>query len=297
VTINCGAIPENLVESELFGYVKGAFTGAMQKGKLGRFEIAIGGSVLLDEINCLSLHSQASLLRFLESGEIQKVGGLNNVKIDVRILATSNIDLHKLVQEGLFRPDLYYRLNIFRIHLPPLRKRKDDLPNFVHYFLRQIGGTMEPPCNFNIVDGAMAKIYSYNWPGNLRELEAALCRAVMLCEGGSIEEEHIHLGEKLVQVSTDFGNEVLEGAVEAKIRQLKWPAEERGRLKEFLLRHYYSPVSNRDYSAFFGVSAATARNRLKELVNCGLLNQEGTKKGSHYYLNTEKDENKVGKAD
>ncbi|MCB0272286.1 MAG: sigma 54-interacting transcriptional regulator [Bdellovibrionales bacterium] len=176
VTINCGAIPENLLESELFGYVKGAFTGAYQEKK-GLFEEADGGTLFLDEIGEMSLSLQSKLLRVLQEGEIRKVGGVASISIDVRVLAATLKDLHFAVTEKLFREDLFYRLNVMSLHLPPLRERKEDIPELVEYFLVRFSQNRTKPHVDSIV---FKKFQQYSWPGNIRELENILERAMVL---------------------------------------------------------------------------------------------------------------------
>lgn len=175
VTVNCAALPENLLESELFGYEKGAFTGATQR-RTGKFEQAGGGSIFLDEIGDMSLATQAKLLRVLQNKEIYRLGGNERIVVDVRIIAATHQNLEKMVEEGTFRNDLYYRLNVFPIYLPPLRERKEDIPELVHHFLKQTG--------VNGIDReALACLMDYDWPGNVRELQNAIERAAIICEG------------------------------------------------------------------------------------------------------------------
>jgi len=178
ITINCGAIPENLQESELFGHVRGAFTGAI-RDKRGLFQEADGGTLFLDEVGETSLSTQVKLLRFLQDGEIRRVGDVDPIHVDVRLLAASNRDLTKLIEEGKFREDLYYRLNVIPIHIPPLRQRKDDIPLLINYFVKKYAERE----NKNVVGvspEAMILLTGYHWPGNVRELENVVERAVIL---------------------------------------------------------------------------------------------------------------------
>ena len=178
VAVNVAAIPETLVESELFGHEKGAFTGAHAK-KLGRFELAHGGTVFLDEIGTLSMDLQAKLLRVLQEREIERLGGIRPVPVDVRILAATNVNLRSAVKARTFREDLYYRLNVVPIHLPPLRERREDIPALVEHFVRKIARE----CNRDVrgvSTGALEVLTRYDWPGNVRELENVLHRAVVL---------------------------------------------------------------------------------------------------------------------
>ena len=176
VAINCAAIPEALLEAELFGHTRGAFTGAVQ-GRVGRIEAADGGTLFLDEIGELPLALQAKLLRFVESGELQRVGDNETVKVDVRIVAATHRPLAQNAQKGTFRADLYYRLAVFLIHTPPLAEHTEDLPRLVDHFLEQLG--RRSPVK-HIDAGAMAKLAAHCWPGNVRELEHVLERAAIL---------------------------------------------------------------------------------------------------------------------
>lgn len=181
VKLNCAAIAAGLVESELFGHEKGAFTGAVTR-KIGRFELADGGTLFLDEIGELSLDLQAKLLRVLQEGEFERVGGTRTFKVDVRIITATNRNLAQSVQQGEFRPDLFYRLNVFPIPLPPLRERKEDLPLLVEHFVRRYGARYGKPIE-TVPESAMAALYHYAWPGNVRELQHVVERAVILTQG------------------------------------------------------------------------------------------------------------------
>ena len=177
VPINCGALPEGLIESELFGHVKGAFTGAI-RDKKGRFELADGGTVLLDEVAELSKEMQVKLLRFLQTGKFEKVGGEKTVSVNVRIISATNSDLKEEVQKKTFREDLYYRLNVIPIHLPPLRDRKNDIPLLVAHFLKQIENDGNG-VQIGISTDALSLMIDYAWPGNVRQLQNVLQYAVV----------------------------------------------------------------------------------------------------------------------
>jgi transcriptional regulator with GAF, ATPase, and Fis domain len=183
--VNCGAIPENLFESEFFGHVRGAFTGAL-KDKLGRFELADGGTLFLDEISEMPLAMQAKLLRVLQERELERVGDTRSRKIDVRIVAATNRDLKQEVDAGHFRQDLYYRLSVFPIELPPLRERRDDILPLAAHFVTQTARRMNRP-GPRLTQTAMDQLTSYAWPGNVRELQNAIERAVILAQGGALE--------------------------------------------------------------------------------------------------------------
>jgi transcriptional regulator with PAS, ATPase and Fis domain len=178
VVIHCGALTETLLESELFGHEKGAFTGAQYRKK-GKFEVAEGGTVFLDEISDISLKTQTDLLRVLQEKEITRVGGTQTIKVDFRAVAATNRDLEALVQEGTFRPDLFYRLNVFGIRLPPLRERREDIPLLADHFLRKYAQQMNK--RFTAISkSAIERLMDYPWPGNVRELENAIERAVVI---------------------------------------------------------------------------------------------------------------------
>ncbi len=192
VPINCAAIPHGLLESELFGYEKGAFTGAEQR-KLGKFELAEKGTVFLDEVGELDPSLQVKLLRALQEGEIERIGGAKAVKTDVRVVAASNKDLARAVAEKKFREDLYYRLNVFPIMIPPLRERKDDIPLLAEYFLKKYSAELKTG-EKQFSPSASAMLANNGWKGNVRELENAIERAIILCEGRTILPEHVSSG-------------------------------------------------------------------------------------------------------
>jgi len=186
VVIHCGALTETLLESELFGHEKGAFTGAQYRKK-GKFEIAEGGTVFLDEIGDISLKTQTDLLRVLQEREIVRVGGNQPIKVDFRCVAATNKDLEKAIEEGKFRPDLFYRLNVFRIELPPLRQRRDDIPMLVNYFVRKFSLQMNKKIT-RVSPGAMNLLQQQAWTGNVRELENAVERAMVVAQEPEIRE-------------------------------------------------------------------------------------------------------------
>ena len=189
VVVDCGALVETLFESELFGHVKGAFTGAAET-KHGKFELANGGTIFLDEIGNVGTNIQAKLLRVIQEREVVKVGGSQKVEVDVRIIAATNKDLRVEMREERFREDLFYRLSVVPIHLPPLRKRKKDIPLLVDYFQAKFGEKRGRPA-MGISDDAMGSLQAYDWPGNVRELENAIERAVVMAEGNVIQSEDL----------------------------------------------------------------------------------------------------------
>ncbi len=189
VAINCAAIPEELLEAELFGYEKGAFTGAI-KSKPGKFELAHKGTLFLDEIGDLSPKLQAKLLRVLQEKQVERLGSDHPIKVEVRIIAATNKDLEKEVEKGNFREDLFYRLNVIPIKIPPLRERKEDIPLLANFFLKKIcqrEGIEEK----NFSEKAIKALINYSWPGNVRELENLIERVVILSESNIIEEEEL----------------------------------------------------------------------------------------------------------
>jgi DNA-binding NtrC family response regulator len=193
VRVNCAALQENLLESELFGHEKGAYTGA-DKQRIGRFEQADGGSLFLDEVGDMSANTQAKILRVLQEHEFERLGGTRTLKVDVRMIAASNRSLSAMVASGHFREDLYYRLNVVSIEMPPLRERKDDIPALADSFVRRFAGELKRKMD-GIRPDAMKLLLRYNWPGNIRELENSIERAVLLAEGAVIGLDDLRLGE------------------------------------------------------------------------------------------------------
>ncbi len=189
VKINCGSIPENLIESELFGYEKGAFTGATDRKK-GKFELADSGTIFLDEIGELPLNLQVRLLRVLQEKEFERVGGIKTIKVNVRIIAATNRSLEDAIKANRFREDLYYRLNVFPIYIPPLRERKTDVLLLADHFLAKYSKENKKPIS-RISTPAIDLLYSYHWPGNVRELQNCMERAVLVCDGDTIQTTHL----------------------------------------------------------------------------------------------------------
>jgi len=191
IPVDCASLPEDLLESELFGHEKGAFTGAIAK-KLGKFELASGGTLFLDEIGNLNLTTQAKLLRALQEKKIERVGGTRPIKIDVRIIAATHRDLEKAVGEGSFREDLYYRLNVVLINLPPLRERKDDIPLLIEHFLRRYRSESQGKLKY-VPLKTLDLLMRYSWPGNVRELENVIERAIVMGKGDTILPQYLPL--------------------------------------------------------------------------------------------------------
>ncbi|HKD11459.1 MAG TPA: sigma-54 dependent transcriptional regulator [Thermoanaerobaculia bacterium] len=216
VAINCAAIPETLLESELFGHERGAFTGAAGR-KLGKFELADGGSVFLDEIGELTLPTQGKLLRVLQEKSFHRVGGTVSVQVDVRIVAASNRPLERLVSQNLFREDLYYRVRVFPIQIPPLRERREDVDPLVDWFLANL--PQELKRRPLVLDpAARERLRAYSWPGNVRELRNCLERAIILAEGDTIEERHLRIASELAPLPVPREDETLEQAREKAAR-------------------------------------------------------------------------------
>ncbi|HZL97951.1 MAG TPA: sigma-54 dependent transcriptional regulator, partial [Terriglobales bacterium] len=246
VAVNCAAIPENLIESELFGHEKGAFTGAAERKK-GKIELADGGTILLDEIGEMPLLLQAKLLRVLQEREVDRVGGKEPVPVDVRVIATTNRDLQKECREGRFREDLYYRLNVFPIKLPPLRERPADIPLLAAHFAEKFSAAEEKTIRGFTPEG-IALLKNRPWRGNIRELENVIRRAVLLCLGDSIGIDAL-LFDEPVEVAGYNG----------KIREME---------KELILRTLKEVDGNKSRAAvLLGVTVRTIRNKLSEYGN------------------------------
>jgi len=245
LAVNCAALNENLIESELFGHEKGAFTGA-DKSKLGKFELANGGTLFLDEVGELPLVTQAKLLRVLQEGTFERVGGTKTIKTDVRIIAATNRDLEKMVSDGEFREDLYYRLNVFPIKLPPLRERKDEIPLLLDYFIKKYSQKFQKIVK-NYDKGFLDKLMMYDFPGNIRELENIVERSIILARGEILTAELLPpLKNSSVQVSDTVKN-MREHEIEAIKKALKETGGNKTKAAKIL-----------------GISRKTLHNKLKE---------------------------------
>ena len=218
VKVNCAALPVNIIESELFGHEKGAFTGAIRQ-KPGKFELANKGTIFLDEIGSINLDVQANLLRVLQEKEFERVGGVRTIKVDVRVVAATNRNLEQAVEDGSFREDLYYRLNVFPIYMPPLRQRKTDIILLAEYFLdkysRENGKDIR-----RLSSPAIDMLMQYHWPGNVRELENCMERAVVLCDSGAIHAYHLPPSLQTAEESDTFPGRTLDEAVQALEREM-----------------------------------------------------------------------------
>jgi transcriptional regulator with PAS, ATPase and Fis domain len=221
VAINCAALPDTLLESELFGYERGAFTGA-QQSKAGQIELASGGVLFLDEVSEMSRAAQAKFLRLLQEREFRRLGGMRLVKTNARIIAATNRDLHAAMESGEFRKDLYYRLGVFDIRIPPLRERPDDIMVLTDAFLADIGQSMG--CSpARISNEARGTLSAHDWPGNVRELRNVLERATILCRGGLMMPEHLAVRPttRLYPTSDDL-NQVVRRRIEQTLHETDW---------------------------------------------------------------------------
>jgi DNA-binding NtrC family response regulator len=255
VAVNCAALPENLLESELFGFEKGAFTGA-NASKQGKFELANKGTLLLDEIGEMAPILQAKLLRVLQEKEVDRIGGKDPVEIDVRVIATTNRDLLALVQNGNFREDLYYRLNVVRLTVPPLRERREDIPLLVDFFCKRYAKDVESD-GIRIGPEAFNKLIGYDWPGNVRELENTIQRAVTLCNGSIIRPEDLLLSKPQVPLpATQIKSTELGLSAGVTMREME---------KQLISRTLEDTGGNRTRAArCLGISLRTLRNKLNE---------------------------------
>jgi len=218
VKVSCAALPESLVESELFGYEPGAFTDARAQKK-GRFELANGGTIFLDEIGELTPSTQVKLLRVLQEREFERLGGVAPIKVNVRVIAATNKDLEEAVKDGTFREDLYYRLNVYSIYLPPLRERKTDIPLLVDHFIDKHAAAHGKDVR-RIATSAIDMLMSYHWPGNVRELENCVERAVVVCDGGAIHAHHLPPTLQTAEVSGTLPRQSLKEALDAYEKDL-----------------------------------------------------------------------------
>jgi two-component system response regulator AtoC len=245
IKVNCAAVPETLVESEFFGHERGAFTGALQR-KIGRFELAHTGTLLLDEVTEIPLALQAKLLRAIQEREFERVGGTKSISVDVRILATSNRQMNEAIESKVFREDLYYRLNVVPLHIPPLRGRPEDIVPLAEYFLTRFCRENHKPMKA-LTPSAVQKLLAYHWPGNVRELANIIERTVVLDFDTAIDAEHLYLDVKAV--SSSAGPAMTLHAIE----------------KKHILETLEANAQNRTKTAtILGISVRTLRNKLHE---------------------------------
>jgi len=254
VSVNCGAIPETLIDSELFGHEKGAFTGALAQ-KRGRFERAENGTIFLDEIGELPLQAQVRFLKVLQSKEIERVGGLKTIPLDIRVIAATNRDLGEMVKAKLFREDLWFRLNVFPIWIPPLRDRKSDIPALLQHFIELKSRELKLSTIPSITPGSVESLMAYHWPGNVRELQNLVERALILNPSGPIDFKH--MGQHQVE----------------KISRQGEKSERIATLDETVSKHIHTALSHaggkihgKDGAAdLLGINASTLRNRMNKL--------------------------------
>jgi len=248
VSVNCGAIPDSLIDSELFGHEKGAFTGALSQ-KRGRFERADGGTIFLDEIAELPLQAQVRLLRVLQNKEIERVGGNKTIKLDIRIIAATNRDMKEMVKEKLFREDLWFRLNVFPIVIPPLRERSSDIPALVQHFIHEKSKELKLADIPELATNAINLLMNYDWPGNVRELENIIERALILSPSGPLSFNH--LGFDILQTENDDAVQ-LDEVVSNHIRKI--------------LKQTNGKINGNDgAAAILGINPNTLRNRMIKL--------------------------------
>ena len=243
VVIHCGALTESLLESELFGHEKGAFTGA-QARKKGKFEVADGGTVFLDEISDISLRVQTDLLRVMQQKEIVRVGDTQTLKVDFRAVAATNKSLPQLVEERLFRPDLYYRLNVFNIEIPPLRARREDIPLLAEHFMQKLSAQMNRPRQ-RLSAKALEVLLDYNWPGNVRELENAIERAMLINREPELQSEDFPFQTQLPKAG-DSGGQRLEdierGHIERMLEETNWNLSRTARILDIDRTTLYNKI-------------------------------------------------------
>jgi transcriptional regulator with PAS, ATPase and Fis domain len=251
VAINCAALPETLAESELFGHEKGSFTGAVGR-KIGKFELVKKGTIVLDEISEMPLPLQAKLLRVLQEKEIDRVGGAHPIPIDARVIAISNVDLKKAVNDGNFREDLFYRINVIPLTLPPLRERKEDIELLAHYFLEKYSRLNQKNI-LGIDDDAMEKLRSHAWQGNVRELENTMERAVLIGNGELIQSQNLMLEPS---DAGDGPSDPFNVGAGRTVRDME---------KALIFRTLEDVNDNRTQAAeLLGISIRTLRNKLRE---------------------------------
>ncbi|MCI0614992.1 sigma-54 dependent transcriptional regulator, partial [bacterium] len=257
VAVNCAAIPEPLLENELFGHEKGAFTGALNR-KLGKFELAQGGTVFLDEIGEMTIPLQAKLLRVLQEKEFDRVGGTKPVQVDIRVLAATNRNLEELVADKQFRDDLFFRLSVFPIHIPPLRQRKKDIPLLAEHFVEQFSRELKRG-KLKLSVSATRKLMEYSWPGNVRELQNCLERAVILSDGNVVQEKDI-----LTQSGAASGSIADYLDLEGPLSEVRKRAADEAE-KQAILKSWQNSAQNVERAAIeLGISSKTLAAKLKD---------------------------------
>ncbi|MGO0063006.1 sigma 54-interacting transcriptional regulator [Brevibacillus fluminis] len=255
VPINCAAIPDALLESELFGYEPGAFTGALKGGKSGLFEVAQGGTLFLDEIGDIPLHLQAKLLRVLEERKVRRVGGSKALPIDVRIIAATNRNLADMTSKGLFREDLYYRLHVIPIVIPPLRERKSDIPMLAQFFIQKVCRATNQPM-LSLAHSAIRALQAHHWPGNVRELQNVMERTVYLCPGNDIQAQNLYLDMQQDSPEEDSRSPLPS----SRLLKDQMDAYE----KTLLIRALKEHSSIRQAAAYLGISHTAVLQKMKK---------------------------------
>jgi transcriptional regulator with PAS, ATPase and Fis domain len=263
-----------LIETELFGHERGAFTGAL-KQKIGRFELANGGTVFLNEVSEISFQTQLKLLRVLEEEKFERVGGTKTVSVDIRLIAATNRNLEEAVKEGKFRQDLYYRLNVVRIDIPPLRERREDIKSFVYHFLKEFNSKFGTQI-YDLPDDVWSVLESYDWPGNVRELENAIQRAVALAKNNVID-------------INDLPNEILKSYkynMESTLNDNELPESLNSQQKKLWnwMKDHKQPITTKIYMDITNRSREEARRDFNDLVNKGFLKREGKGRNTEYYF-------------
>lgn len=263
VAVNCAAVPDTLLESEFFGYEKGAFTGASNTGKQGLFELATGGSIFLDEIGELPVHLQPKILRVVQEKRIRRIGGEKETSIDVRIISATHRNLLGMIREKTFREDLYYRLNVVPIHIPPLRERKEDLSILAKYFIKTIGES-SGKIDLRVTTNALEELEKHAWIGNIRELQNVIERAVIFAQD-TIDVEHLMISNK----SSGFGTEILiDNEEDGVLFPVKLPKIIREIEKKYITKASKQFSSSRETAKALGISHTKVINRLKEYTIC-----------------------------
>lgn len=258
VAINCAALPENLLESELFGYKKGSFTGAMQTGKEGLFKEANGGTIFLDEIGELSMFIQAKLLRVLQEGKIRKIGSSDEEEVDVRVIAATHKNLEKMIKNGEFREDLYYRLNVIPLKIPSLNERIEDIPILVQFFINKLNKKLKKSIK-GFKKEYIDKLMEYEWPGNVRELQNLVERSMNLCSGD------ILTGQDIIVGSINKEEEIIYNYEECRDMEVKTLKEEMDKYeKDIIERVYNSKKSYRESAKILGISHTAVMNKIKK---------------------------------
>ena len=254
VDANCAAIPANLLESEFFGHEKGAFTGAISR-RIGRFEQANGGTLFLDEVGEIELPLQVKLLRAIQERKFERVGGNSSVSVDIRLIAATNRDLKESVKEGRFREDLYFRLNVIKITLPPLRERREDIPLLVEHFLKKYAEQERKNVN-SVSPEAMKQLLDYHWPGNVRELENTMERALVICQGNTITSDELPYEMTLSNPSVSSGGMVMPAENACNLSEME---------REMIVRALEKTRGNKSKAAgILGISRKVLYARLKE---------------------------------